>query len=49
MTYETARGRPTDGQQYEAKVPATIDTKSMLEKLAAAFKRLRKTDGQHDR
>ena len=47
MTYQNTRGRVDEGQ-YEAKVPPAIDTKSLLEKLTAAFTKLRKTDGKRD-
>ena len=47
MSYETTRGRPAD-EAYEAKVPAAIDTKSLLTKLTEAFKKLRKIDGDRD-
>jgi hypothetical protein len=48
MSYETTRGGPAN-EAYEAKVPASIDTKSLLTKLTDAFKKLRKTDGDRDR
>jgi hypothetical protein len=48
MSYDTASRRPGD-EAFEAKVPATVDTKTLLTKLSDAFRKLRKSDGHRDR